>query len=457
MNPLARIAQLSAAFLCSNLARAGIGFALALALGRGLGAERFGVWVLCMAWASTLTVVVDLGFGVLLTRDGARDDTDHAALLTGALSLRMAAAIPLACLLAAGVSLLSSDPEAIAALRVAALVGAAGAAYGCFGALLRSQPRWLPTILAIETGWLAAQVVASWWLVASGHGVVSLAFVAAAVPFAQIATALMLWRAVFGVRAASPFARPPAWLPLVRRALPFAVSGLVANLHGRVGPLMLGALSSPLEVGWYGAASRFGRAVKLGPQAMFAGALPVLAHECGRDTESASRVSAALDRMLGALSIAAAAVCAAAAPVLMRVVFGPAFVAGSPTLVWIAIGLAPALTNSARKLFLYASREEAVAVRLSGVALALQIVFAAALIPPFGSTGAAIAIALSEAAVWLPLRNAAFRSRKLASDFAIDVVESARGPVRVVREGPRSGSRRNPLPLLDVVQQIDDR
>jgi len=40
-------------------------------LGRGLGADRFGQWVLCTAWASLLTVAADLGFGVLLTRDGA--------------------------------------------------------------------------------------------------------------------------------------------------------------------------------------------------------------------------------------------------------------------------------------------------------------------------------------------------------------------------------------------------
>ena len=76
---LARIARLSAAFLGSNLARAAIGFGLSFALARGLGAERFGRWILCTAWASTLTVVVDLGFGVLLTRDGAARRTPSPA------------------------------------------------------------------------------------------------------------------------------------------------------------------------------------------------------------------------------------------------------------------------------------------------------------------------------------------------------------------------------------------
>ena len=96
MTPLNRIAKPSAAFLGSNLARAAIGFALTLAIGRGLGADRFGQWVLCTTWASLLTVAADLGFGVLLTRDGARPGAPAARLVGGALRLRLAVAIPLA-------------------------------------------------------------------------------------------------------------------------------------------------------------------------------------------------------------------------------------------------------------------------------------------------------------------------------------------------------------------------
>src|SRR5438445_7987728 len=119
MNSLARIVRLSAAFLCSNLARAGIGVALALVLGRGLGAERFGRWILCTTWASTLTVVADLGFGVLLTRDGARPDAEAGRLLGRALILRLAVAIPLGVILHVFAGRLSPDVESIGGLRVA--------------------------------------------------------------------------------------------------------------------------------------------------------------------------------------------------------------------------------------------------------------------------------------------------------------------------------------------------
>lgn len=157
-----RIVQLSAAFLASNLTRAAIGFGLSLALGRALGAERFGGWILCTTWASSLTVVADLGFGVLLTRDGARSNAPAGRLVRGALLPRLALVVPLAGILYLLAHRLSSDAESIAGLRVAAVLGVAGAAYGCFGAMLRSQARWLPAVLGIETAWMAIQVVGVW-------------------------------------------------------------------------------------------------------------------------------------------------------------------------------------------------------------------------------------------------------------------------------------------------------
>src|SRR4029079_13281381 len=130
----------------------------------------FGQWVLCTTWASLVTVAADRGFGVLLTRDGARPGAPAAQLVGGALLLRMAVAAPLAAILYAGAGRLSADPGTIAGLRIGALLGVAGAAYGCFGAMLKSQARWMPTVLGVETGWLALQLAGLSWLVSMGAG-----------------------------------------------------------------------------------------------------------------------------------------------------------------------------------------------------------------------------------------------------------------------------------------------
>ena len=432
--PLARIARLSAAFLGSNLARAAIGFGVSFALARGLGAERFGRWILCTAWASTLTVVVDLGFGVLLTRDGARTQTEPGRLLCGALVLRMALVVPLAALLYVGAGYLSSDAETSAGLRIAALLGTAGAAYGCFGALFRSQPRWLPTVLAVETGWLFVQLIAALAIVGVGRAgwagqageagwagragmteseLVMLMALAVGVQLAQIATAVVCWPAVFGERGRAHLPSREALATLLRRALPFAAAGIVANIQTRVGPLMLGYLSTQSELGLYAAASRFGGVARLAPQALFAGALPVLVHEHGRDGASAERVSQLFDRALLGLSAMIAIACTLFAAPVLRLVYGAAFAPAAPSLVWVSIGLIPLLSNSGRKVFLYASGGEALVVRLSAFALLVQLCVGAVLIPMLGSTGAAIGVAAGEASIWWPLRRA--RSRPVTT------------------------------------------
>jgi O-antigen/teichoic acid export membrane protein len=413
MTPTARIARLSAAFLGSNLARAVIGFGLSFALARALGAERFGRWIFCTAAASTLTVIVDLGFGVLLTRDGARPGAEPGRLLGGALVLRLALAMPLALMLYAGAGYLSSEPETIAGLRIAALLGTAGAAYGCFGALYRSQPARLPAVLAIETGFLAAQLLAAVVIVRAGAIptiqtiLPTLMTLAVIIQVAQIVTASVCWHPVFGSCGRVHLPSRDALATLLLRALPFAASGIVANVQTRIGPLMLGYLSTSSELGLFAAASRFGSVARMAPQAVFAGALPVLSHEHGRDREAAERVFHTFDRVLIGGAVAGAIACAMFAAPVLRLVYGPSFAAAAPALFWISVGLVPLLSNSGGKVYLYASGGESAVVRWSAVALVIQAAAGIALIPTLGGAGAAMAIAMGEAVIWWPLRKSA--------------------------------------------------
>jgi len=404
--PLVRIAGLSAAFLTSNVVRGVIAFGLSLVIGRALGVDRFGRWILCTTWASTLTVVVDLGFGVLLTRDGARDGASHERLIAGALAARLALAIPLAAALVAAAGFFAHDSESAAGLRLAALVGVAGAVYGCFGALFRSQPRWVPTILAAEGAWAAVQFGAAWLIVRSGSGISALLILMTAVQLAQIATGAVLWRAAFAAESIAWPTRSEI-VALVRRALPFAAAGLVANLQTRVAPLLLGYLSTEAELGAFAAAARFGTLARLAPGAVFAGALPVLSGEFATDRASGARTRAAFDRALTVFAVAAALPLILAAAPLVRIVYGASFAAAAPALIWIGVALVPALTNSARKIALYAVDAEATAVAWSALALAVQGVAVAALVPSAGAAGAAAGLALGEIVIWIPLWRAA--------------------------------------------------
>jgi len=222
---------------------------------------------------------------------------------------------------------------------------------------------------------------------------------------AHIATALVLWRPVFGARALR--LTPAPLVATLRRAAPFAITGLVANLQARIAPLMLGYLAPPIELGLFGAASRVGRVAKLTPRANFAGGVPLHSRVSARDRAQAQRASRALDRILLISAVCGVAGALVFAAPLMRIVFGPSFTSAAPTLLWVAIGLVPALSNSSRKIFLYAAGREATVVAWSLVAVSLEIAAALVLIPVGGSAGAAISVAVGEAAIWMPLRRAA--------------------------------------------------
>ena len=415
MNALTRIARLSAAFLGSNLARGAIAFGLSLTVGRALGVDRFGRWILCTTWASTLTVAVDLGLGLLLARDGARGRDSGfgvrdslGALCGSALVLRLALAIPAAAAMAACARWIVADADTVRGLQIAAVLGVAGAAYGCLGSALRSQPAWVPAVLTLETLWHAAQLVASWlWLrVAAAPGVPALLAIAVAVQAAQIVTALVVWHAACDARDAI---RVPGWRATrgtLLRALPFAAAGIVANLQTRVAPLMLGYLSTSGELGAFAAAARFGTTARLAPGAIFAGALPVLSQEHDKGDANARAAFRSFDRAFAALALLTTAAGVLLAGPLLRLVYGPAFAAAAPALVWISLGLAPTLMNSATKIALYAAGEERLAVAWSAVSLATQSAALLWLIPRAGASGAAIAMAIGEAVIWLPLRRA---------------------------------------------------
>ena len=419
MSAVGRIARLSAAFLGSNVVRGVLAFALSLLVGRSLGIERFGRWVLCTTWASTLTVAVDLGFGVLLTRDGARrvagsgfrvqgSSGSLGSLTAAALMLRVAIALPAAAALAIAAPWMTGDPETVHGLQLAAVLGVAGAAYGCFGAAFRSQPEWVPSVLAMEAGWHALQLAASFVALyaSAAAGVISLLVIAIAAQLLQIATAVALWGAAFHQSQPLHLSDRRELRATLVRALPFAAAGIVANLQTRLAPLMLGYLSTDAGVGAFAAAARFGTTARLVPGAVFAGALPVLSQEHETSSDGAGPAFAAFDRAFTVLAAATVIPLVVFARPLLRVVYGPAFAGAATTLVWIGIGLAPALMNSAAKIALYASGRERVATAWSAASLVVQAALAIRLIPVYGAAGAATALAVGEALIWLPLRRA---------------------------------------------------
>ena len=419
----ASLVWMSLAFATSNVARSAIAFVTSLVIARGLGMEGFGLWTLCTAWAAVLTVACDLGFGVLLTRDAARDAAAIGRVAGTALIVRLGVLLPVAALFIAAAPALATSAGAAGAMRAAALLAVAGATYSCVAPVFQARPRPLVALLSLETASALMQCLAAWWLIRQGAGAAGLIRMAALAQVVQLCTVALMWRLA-------------AWLPPVerpsaadvrgglRRALPFAAAGAIANAQLRIAPVLLGALSGAEAVAAFGAAFRLGNLLRLVPQAAFAGALPAFSRPAGADRPQMRRQ---FDAALGIFAVGGAAGLALGAAPLVRATYGDAFAATTPALVWVAIGFLPGLVNSGRKVFLYGTGGEASAVRWSAAALAVQTISCVLLIPPLGAVGAAAALAVGEAAVWLPLQR------------CVKAFELPRAPVGVVRESPLAG------------------
>ena len=433
--PYSQLIGMSAAFATSNFARMAISFATSLVVGRALGVDDFGRWTLCIAWASLLTSLADFGFGVLLTRDAAQNDPGIGRAVTVALIVRAGSLLPATLLFALMPALLASDAATAEGFRIVPAIAIAGTLYGCLSAVFRAWPRTLVASLGIETAGALGQWAVSWWLVRSGYGLTALLAVAAAVQGLQLAAASALWFRVASV--GRPFqGRQPGmrleWpsratiVRTVREAWPFAAAGIIANVQGRLAPVLLGFLAAPAALAAFGVASRIGGLVRILPQSAFAGALPVLSHEARMGTSEAVR--ARFDRTLFAFAVAAAAGVVLLAAPFVSWTYGDGFAAAVVPLVWTGVGLIPTLVNSGRKVYLYASGLERPAVKWSGVALVIQAAACAVLIPPFGPAGAAAALAFGEAAVWWPLHKVAIKAGELAGT-----------PVGIVSDSPLVG------------------
>jgi len=399
---LAQILHMSAAFAASDLLRGAIGFTASLAIARGLGRDDFGRWTLCAAWMATLTTVFDLGFGPLLTREAARGDESIGSLLSSALLSRMALFLPVGVFLYLYPAWIRIDWMTPHAMHAVVIAAAAGIAYGCFAASFRATTARLLVILTIETLGVAVRCAIFVFLIARGTTVARLLEVTAGVQIGQLVAAFAAWHAV------APNGRPrfaslrSSWGAL-RRAVPFALTGLVTNAQVRLAPLMLGSLSSAAEVAFFGVASRIGRAAQMMPQTSLAAAMPVFAHEQQHGRAEAAR--SPYDALVRWYAAALALFLAVFAVPIVTLTYGSTFKGAALSLGFTGIGLMPRLANNVRRMHLYASGRERVALRWSAAALVVQALSCAVLIPQFGAAGAAVALTIGEAAVWLPLRR----------------------------------------------------
>jgi O-antigen/teichoic acid export membrane protein len=396
----AKLARGSAAALVIYVAGAGLTYCAQFAVARTIGAHGYGVYAYVFAWVTVLAYVSSIGFDVSLLRFvPAYLATGAFALLRGVIRYvwRRVAAVGCGIALIGIASILTWSGELPPDLANTFLVGFA-----------------LVPILALL--WICAAVVRGFGGVVSAlapdrmvrDGVLlGLILLASAgmgwsidAPWAMAATALGSAAGLGLVSVAMRRLRPGAMDGVVaaydartwrRTALPLVVIEAAHILMNRMGVLLLGWMADTREAGIYALAFNIAFAVVLPRTAVNALLAPVISDLFVRNDQAALRTivaKAALWTLLGAACIALP-LFVLAEPVLA--LFGRDFVAGVPALRILLIGqVIAAAAGSQLHLMIMTGRERSAAVLLVS-SVAANAVVGAALVSPFGPTGAAVA------------------------------------------------------------------
>ncbi len=364
--------------------------ALFLLVARTLGAQGYGSLIAVMAIATLFAPLVGLGGQSLLVRDGARNPANLTTHLGDALRLWAISVVPLTVLAYLACTLLL--PPALPAYAVAAIVLADLAGGSLLDLLART--------------WQAMQRMAGFGAAMAGLILVRLAVFCALLAIAPPSPAT--WAVWYGAvtaayvllaggialrrfgkprRSDTPFAR------LATAGFPFAFAGSAMRIQAEANKPILARLDSIAGAGVYSVAQRVTDLLVLPLQAM----LQTLTPRALRAAAPTRTVFA-----LGAPALALAAggglVIAAAAPWL-PLLLGASFedavaatrmLAFLPLLLAVRLLLGTVMTVRGEQRHFYGAY---------GLGAAISIAAAAALVPRFGVTGAAIAAYASEVAL----------------------------------------------------------
>ncbi|MCU0499247.1 MAG: oligosaccharide flippase family protein [Anaerolineae bacterium] len=367
----------------SNLGSAILAFALSLLIGRVFGQAGLGVYVAALAWVYPLALMVEGGIGTLVTREVARPDSEHSSAdyLRPAYRSRLIFG-GVVCIGMIGIApVLSQDPQVIAGIRLSAPLIVIQPLFSLLTAVLRARQQMRP-ILLLNLGMLGAQVLLTTIAIAFGGDVLTALLINTLTSTGQVIAAWVI------VPRETP-RQSIAMISLSRRAVPFAIAGVLAALQMRVGLLSLEIAQDASAVGLLGAAIRFSEAWRILPNALFGALFPQLS--AGRFALF-GRVILALTGygMIGGL------IGTLFAESILVLTFGTDFADGASVLQLTLWAVCPALIRIAIGLRWYAIGREQTVNAVLALILAVQIGLSLWWSPLYGAIGAALAWVIAE-------------------------------------------------------------
>ncbi|MCC6641480.1 MAG: oligosaccharide flippase family protein [Deltaproteobacteria bacterium] len=377
----------SIAMLAARLAVPFFSFGINIGVARLLGSHVLGQYVELVALLLVAQALAGGGLSMLVTRDVAAHPDERAELMQRANRVGFASGLLATVLfLAYARIVLPPDVWNPALLLGASILPSAwiSAQEGLFMGL-HQHPRI--TLVAFVEG--AVKLAAAGAVFAVDGG---LAGLCAGLTVARL-VALGLGHGLTvraGVQRA--FGRPGRVLEFARALVPFAAIFTLGILYFRQDVLVVGALRSETETGLYGIATTLYALTLLAPNSVMSAVFPRLAAAFGSARSDYHEATMLTSKLLTVEGVVVALVLIAAAPLLVRTLYGPPFLAAVPTLALLAAVLPLHGANAALGQAMQAAHLQGEMLALTIGAVAVNLVLCLVLVPQMGILGAALAL-----------------------------------------------------------------
>ncbi|MBJ7457888.1 MAG: oligosaccharide flippase family protein [Thermoleophilaceae bacterium] len=368
--------------------------ASSIVLLRYLGVSDFGKYAVVMSLITIVSGITDAGFNTVGNRELALTKThgERQDILGQLLGIRLVAT-PIG-VLAAIAFTIAADYESTLILGTA-LAGVGATLVACSSAYsmaLAVELRITPLTI-LETLKQVVPMIAALGLVVAGATL--LPFFAIAIPGAIIALALTPRLAGRG-SIAGPTFRFRSWGPLLRKAMPVAISTTIAVIYIRVLTILMFELSSDFETGLFSTSVRVIEMVLTVPWVVFAIALPVLSVA---NSEDRARTAYVFQRMVDVgivfSTLAALAICFAADPII-HLIGGPAYDGAIPVLQIQAFSIIAAFVAQACMYATVAMEMMRELILANVIGLIAIVVIGVPMIQAWDAEGAAVAAVFAD-------------------------------------------------------------
>jgi len=359
---------------------------LSVSLARVLGIADYGIFVFAFVFPSWILLLVSFGLDAVVAVDVAADRSKAGRYVASVALLRLPLAFIAFGTLWAAVHLLLSDPFA---RTVTLIVGGANILEtyaGSFTAVFRAFERMeFDALVTIVERIVTVGIVL--FLLSAGYGLLQVAYVIVAGSALSLVLSLTILRVRFTWFAGRPSARD-LW-GILKKASPFAASGVVGTLTVGSGPILLTLLRNPTATGEFNAGFALVFAILAFLSIYHNVLLPAMSRIFTQDRAKLAEVVSRTQKMFFALGLPTALGGAFYADRIITLFYGDAFLGAATSLQILVFSVALSTATIGVGTALVATNHQKLSLAIRTLGMVLNFALCVALIPGWGPVGAA--------------------------------------------------------------------